>query len=103
VVGELRFRKLPPPFRSRGAFEIRPKVVAELDDAALAKVLAEAGLGVFAAPDVVEQEVRRRYAVQIVGRVEDLRHRFYAISVERKIKNPAVVAICEAARRHIFA
>ena len=85
------------------SLEIRPKVIAELDDAALAKVLAEAGLGVFAAPDVVEQEVRRRYGVQIVGRVEDLRHRFYAISVERKLKNPAVVAICEAARRHIFA
>jgi LysR family transcriptional activator of nhaA len=85
------------------SLEIRPKLIAELDDAALAKVLAEAGLGVFAAPDVIEQEVRRRYGVQVVGRVDDLRHRFYAISVERKLKNPAVVAICEAARRHIFA
>jgi LysR family transcriptional activator of nhaA len=85
------------------SLEIRPKVIAELDDAALAIVLAEAGLGVFAVPDVVEQEVRRRYGVQIVGRVEDLRHRFYAISAERKLKNPAVVAISEAARRHIFA
>jgi LysR family transcriptional activator of nhaA len=85
------------------ALEIRPKVVAELDDAALAKVLGEAGLGVFAAPDVVEKEVLRRYRVELVGHVEDVRQRFYAISVERKIKNPAVLAICEIARKHIFA
>ena len=85
------------------AVEIRPKIVAELDDAALAKVLGEAGLGVFVAPDVVETEIVRRYRVGQIGHVEDLRQRFYAISVERKIKNPAVVAICEIARKHIFA
>jgi LysR family transcriptional activator of nhaA len=85
------------------ARNIRPKVVAELDDAALAQVLGEAGLGVFAAPDVVENEIRRRYKVQVVGRTKDVRQRFYAISVERKIKHPAVAAICEVARKHIFA
>jgi len=84
------------------ALDLRPKVVAELDDAALAKVLGEAGLGVFVAPDVVDKEVRRRYQVELVGRVDDLRQRFYAISVERKIRNPAVAAICEIARKHIF-
>jgi LysR family transcriptional regulator, transcriptional activator of nhaA len=85
------------------AHAIRPKVVAELDDAALANVLGEAGLGVFAAPDVVEKEIRRRYKVQVVGRTQEIRQRFYAISVERKIRHPAVAAICEAARKHIFA
>jgi LysR family transcriptional regulator, transcriptional activator of nhaA len=39
----------------------------------------------------------------VVGRTAELRQRFYAISVERKIKHPAVAAICEVARRHIFA
>jgi LysR family transcriptional regulator, transcriptional activator of nhaA len=82
--------------------EIRPKIVAELDDTALARVLGEAGLGVFAAPDVVEDDVRRRYKVQLVGRAKDVRQRFYAISVERKIKHPAVLAICNVARKHIF-
>jgi LysR family transcriptional activator of nhaA len=85
------------------AVDIRPKVVAELDDAALVKILGEAELGVFTAPDVVEKEVLRRYRLEVVGRVEDLQQRFYAISAERKIKNPAVVAICEIARKHIFA
>jgi len=85
------------------AYAIRPRIIAELDDAALANVLGEAGLGVFVAPEVVEKEIRRRYKVQLVGRTEEIRQRFYAISVERKIRHPAVAAICEVARKHIFA
>ena len=84
------------------ARDIRPKVVAELDDAALAAILGEAAVGAFVAPDVVEHEIRRRYDVRLVGRVRDLRQRFYAISIERKITHPAVAAICEVARTHIF-
>jgi LysR family transcriptional activator of nhaA len=85
------------------AQDLRPKVIAELDDAALAKVLGEAGLGVFAAPDVIEDEVRKRYHVQVVGRTDKIRQRVYAISLERKVKHPAVVAICEVARKSVFA
>lgn len=84
------------------SLEIRPKVVAEMDDIALTKIAGEAGHGVFAAPDVIEDEVRQRYGVHLVGRVEDVRQRFYAISVERKIRHPAVLAISEAARKDIF-
>jgi len=83
--------------------DIKPKIVGELDDSSLAKVLGEGGYGIFATPDVIEEDVRQRYKVQLVGRAMDLRQRFYAISVERKLKHPAVVAICEAARKHIFA
>jgi LysR family transcriptional activator of nhaA len=93
-------RALNDWFESHG---IRPMVVAELDDAALADIFGEAGLGVFVAPDVIEKEVRHRYNVQLVGRTREISQRFYAISLERKIKHPAVVAICEVARSHIFA
>jgi LysR family transcriptional activator of nhaA len=85
------------------AQDIRPQIVGEVDDPALVQVLGEAGLGVFAVPSVVEEDVRQRYQVQLVGRAEALRQRFYAISVERKIRHPAVMAICEAAQRDIFA
>jgi LysR family transcriptional activator of nhaA len=78
---------------------IRPKIIGEMDDAALMKVLGEAGLGVFAAPDVVDEDTRQRYGVNLVGAAREVRQRFYAISVERKIKHPAVVAICEGVRR----
>ncbi|MFN0248669.1 MAG: LysR family transcriptional regulator [Kofleriaceae bacterium] len=83
--------------------DLRPEIIAELDDLALASVLGETGLGIIAAPDVLEKELRQRYALQVVGRAKDIRQRFFAISVERKIKNPGVVAICEVARKKIFA
>ena len=86
-----------------GSHDIRPEVVAELDDLALAFVLGEKGLGVLAAPDVTAKELRQRYTLELVGRAKDIRQRFYAISIERKIKNPAVVAICEVARKRVFA
>jgi LysR family transcriptional activator of nhaA len=81
---------------------IRPTIVAEFDDSALAKDFGRAGLGVFAAPTVIEAEVRREYRVAVVGRAEALSQQFYALSVERKIKHPAVSAICMAARKDIF-
>jgi LysR family transcriptional activator of nhaA len=92
-------RALDEWFRSH---DIRPDIIAELDDLALASVLGEQGLGVLAAPDVIENELRQRYTLQLVGRAKDIRQRFFAISVERKIKNPAVAAICEVARKQIF-
>ena len=66
-------------------------------------MLGEEGYGVLAAPDVIATELRRRYTLHLVGRAKDIRQRFYAISIERKIKNPAVAAICEVARKQIFA
>jgi hypothetical protein len=51
----------------------------------------------------LNDELRQRYALQLVGSAKDIRQRFFAISVERKIKNPAVAAICELARKKIFA
>ena len=85
------------------AQDIRPKIVAEFDDSALAKDFGEDGMGVFAVPTVIEAEVRRDYRVRVVGRADAVRQQFYAISVERKIKHPAVAAICEFARKDIFA
>lgn len=81
---------------------IRVRVVGEIDDSALLKLFGEAGRGVFAGPSVDEREIRRRYRVEVVGRVENIRQRFYAISVERRIRHPAVLAITERARREIF-
>jgi len=36
--------------------------------------------------------------VKALGRVGSIRERFYAISLDRKLKHPAVVAISEGAR-----
>ena len=85
------------------ALGLHPRVVAEFDDSALAKDFGEDGMGVFAVPSVIEAEVRSHYRVRLVGRSKDVRQQFYALSVERKIRHPAVVAICEIARQDIFA
>ena len=81
---------------------IRPKIVGEFQDSALVKAFGQAAMGVFVAPTVIEKQVRRQYGVSVVGRVESISERFYAISVERKLKHPAVLAITEAARDKLF-
>lgn len=83
--------------------DIKPRVVAEFEDSALLKVFGGDGVGVFPAPTVMEADVGRQYGVQVIGRADEVRERFYAISVERKLKNPAIVAISEAARHELFA
>ena len=91
-------RLLDQWFEAQG---IRPQIVGEFEDSALLKVFGQSGAGLFAVPSAIEAEVRRQYGVRLVGRVE-VRERFYAFTVERKIKHPAVVAIIEAARREMF-
>jgi LysR family transcriptional activator of nhaA len=82
---------------------IQPRVVAEFEDSALLQVFGGDGVGVFAAPSVVEAQVIEQSGVQLIGRTDQVRERFYAISVERRLENPAVVAICDAARHELFA
>jgi LysR family transcriptional activator of nhaA len=77
---------------------IRPTIVAEFEDNALLKVFGQRGLGVFVAPSVISREVQRQYNVKVVGRLEGVTERYYAISLDRKLKHPAVVAISDAAR-----
>lgn len=81
---------------------IRPVVVGEFDDFSLLRVFGEAGMGIVPAPSVLDEEMRRRYGFRCVGRTKSVRASFYAISVERKVKNPAVAAICESARQELF-
>jgi LysR family transcriptional activator of nhaA len=81
---------------------IRPQVVAECEDSALLKVFGQSGMGIFPVPTVTENEVRRQYRVESLGRVDAVRVRFYAISLERRLRHPAVVAITQVAREQLF-
>ena len=82
--------------------DIVPRVTAELEDSALLAVFGAEGIGVFPAPSAVEKEVIAQHRVALVGRADSVRERYYAISVERKLRNPAVLAICDAARHDLF-
>jgi LysR family transcriptional activator of nhaA len=83
--------------------DIRPEVVAEFNDSALMKAFGQSGLGVFPLPIVTESDVKRQYQAEKVGETDEIQARFYAISTERRLRNPAVVAICESAREEVFA
>lgn len=82
--------------------KVRPVIIGEFDDNALLTVFGQAGEGVFMAPTIIEREVERQYQVKVIGRTDKIRERFYAISVERVIRHPAVVAISEAAHKNLF-
>lgn len=78
--------------------DLRPRIVAEFEDSALLKVFGQDGVGVFAMPSIVEGQIAEQYGVEALGRTDEVKERFYAISGERRLKNPAVVAICESAK-----
>lgn len=81
---------------------LRPRLMAEFDDAALMKVAAVDGLGFFAVPTLVAKEAITRYGFQPIGRTEDCRQQFYVISAERKLTHPAVVAITSQAKARLL-
>ena len=78
--------------------DIQPTIVGEFDDSALMSAFGQAGAGVFPVPLTTAKEVVRQYDVVEIGRTLDIRERFFAISVERRLSHPAVLAVSEAAR-----
>jgi len=84
------------------AVGVRPNVVGEFEDSALLKVFGMRGAGVFPASMVVTKEVQERYKVTVIGKASNVLERLYAVTVERRIKHPAVVAICDTARSGVF-
>ena len=82
--------------------DVRPRIAGEFDDGALMKAFGEAGAGVFAAPLAIAPAVREKYGVELIGSVPAVVDQFYAVSVERKLAHPAVVAISSSARLNLF-
>lgn len=82
--------------------DLHPLIRAEFDDSALLEVFGQAGEGLFAAPFVMKNEICRQHEVEIVGEIPSIRHQFYAISAERRLRHPAVLAISHTARKDLF-
>ena len=85
------------------SMNLRVDVVGEFADSALMKTFGQMGAGLMVGPRVIEEEICRQYRVEVVGRTDEVRERFYAISVERKVTHPAVLAVTERAREELFA
>jgi LysR family transcriptional activator of nhaA len=82
--------------------DIHPDAVHEFEDSAVLKVFGQAGEGMIVVPTAVADDVATQYSLKPVGRIAEITERFYAISVERRLKHPAVVAISESARETLF-
>jgi len=79
------------------SLHIHPRIIGEYDDSALMKAFGQTGAGVFVVPTLIAGEVAKQYGVHCFGQTDAVHEQYYAISVERKIYHPAVVAITERA------
>lgn len=77
--------------------QIYPQIVGEFDDSALMKVFGQAGNGIFVSPTANVDEVAQHYGSIVIGSTEEIREQFFAISAERRISHPVVLAITRAA------
>lgn len=80
------------------AIGVRPRMVGEVEDPAFVNVLALQGLGFMTAPTLVAKEIVTRFGFRAIGRTDDCKQQFYAITPERKLTHPAVAAITSHAK-----
>ncbi len=78
--------------------QVRPRVVAQVQDSALMKTMGQAGLGVFIGPAAISDAICATFAVRIIGRIPELKESYYAISLDRRLANPALQAITVSGR-----
>ena len=83
--------------------DLTPTVIGEFQDSATLKAFGQTGHGLFPGSAVMEKEICRQYQVQVVRRVDALKQKFYAITVERRLKHPVVMTLFDTARREILA
>jgi LysR family transcriptional regulator, transcriptional activator of nhaA len=79
-----------------------PTVLGEFEDYALLQAFGETGTGVFPMPAIFQNQIRRRKRLKVIGITRDVQLQFYAISAERKLQHPAVIALRNAARHELF-
>jgi len=81
---------------------LQPNIVGEFDDSATLKAFGQDGYGIFPGVSVIEKEICRQYRVHVVGQLDNLKQHFYAITVERRLKHPAVLALVRTARQELL-
>lgn len=94
AAGPLR-RALERWFADKG---LRVRVACEADDAGMIRVLGAQGLGLFAVRSALRTEVEEAQGAVCLGPLDGVSERYYAVSVERRIRHAGVAAIVEAAR-----
>jgi LysR family transcriptional activator of nhaA len=78
-----------------------PLIVGEMDDLGLIKAFGQAGRGIFIAPTLVEADVVATYSVKLLGRVDEVRESFFAITMKRRLDNPLILHVCDSAKSQL--
>ena len=81
---------------------LHPRIVGEFDDSALMKSFGQAGVGFFVAPTAIFDDVYEQYKVAAIGRIPSIAEQLYAITTERRLTHPAIVAISKAMKQDVF-
>ena len=81
---------------------LHPHIVGEFDDSALLKSFGQAGAGLFVAPTAIAGYVADQYRVSVIGRIDSISEQLFAITTERRLSHPAIVAIIQVARDEVF-
>ena len=92
-------RSLEKWFQATG---VRPRLVGEFEDPAFVNVLARRGLGFMSVPTTVAEEIVKRFGLRTIGQTKDCQQQYYAITAERRLTHPAVVAITSGARARLL-
>ncbi len=82
--------------------QLQVSIVGEFDDGALMKAFGRAGIGCFFAPSAMQEQICQQYQVQLLGEIASITEEFYLITSERRLQDPAIVAISEAARHELL-
>lgn len=80
---------------------ITQNIVGEFDDSALMLAFGRSGAGIFPLPLSEQLPHEPTEGLVCIGQTEEVRARFFAITVERRLRHPAVVAIWQNARRNM--
>ena len=82
--------------------QIHPRIIGEFDDGALMKAFGREGRGIFMSASMLDAETIAQYGVEVIGQTDEMVEDFFAVTVERRIKHPCVVAITESARGQLL-
>jgi LysR family transcriptional activator of nhaA len=89
-------RSLERWFQDRG---VQPRVLGEFEDAALTKIVATEGHGFIAVPTIMASEAVERYGFTTIGKTPEVETQFFAITAERRLTHPAILAITSRQER----
>jgi len=79
--------------------DLSPRIAVSCEDNALLLAFGRAGAGLVPAALSLATELKHMYGLECIGEMAGIRQHFYAVTVDRRIRHPAVLAMTAAARK----